>query len=156
MAKLIIGVFKTSQDTSIVIDELKKADLGEKEVSVLSCKIKHMHKISENTDMGEPQAGNGGKSVFGMLKNVTAEIEDEPVELIATGSAARKMAGTKVGEGTDDFIVALMGAGVPREDASQYEEHLIQGHMIVMVECKPEQADRVANIFTQHQVVGIE
>lgn len=156
MAKLIIGVFETTQDTSIVIDELKKANFGEEEVSVLSRKIRQMHKISENTDIGEPKAGNGGKSVFGMLKNVTAQIEDEPVEIIATGSAARKMAGTKVGEGTDDFIVALMGAGVPRTDARQYEEHLLQGHIIVMVECKPEQADRVTNIFTQHQVVGIE
>ncbi|RUT36311.1 hypothetical protein EJP77_04795 [Paenibacillus zeisoli] len=156
MAKLIIGVFQTTQDTSIVVEELKKADFDEDKVSVLSRKITQMNKIAENTDLGDPKAGNGGKSVFGMLKNVTAQIEEEAVELIATGSAARKMAGTKVGKGTDDFIVALVGVGIPREDARQYEEHLLQGHILVMVECEPEQADLVANIFTQHHVVGID
>lgn len=156
MAKLIIGIFTTTQDTSIVVEELGKIGLKDKEVSVLSRQIKQMNKISENTDLGKPQAGNAGKSIFGVLKNISAKIEEDPQEIIATGSAARKMAGTEIGEGTDDFIVALMGAGVPQEDARQYESHLLEGHILVLVECETQHADRVANIFKAHHVVGID
>ncbi|WP_068616669.1 general stress protein [Paenibacillus tuaregi] len=156
MAKLLIGIFSTTQDASIVIDELYKTGYSDKEVSVLSRKLKQMNKISESTGIGKPMTGNAGNSVFGMLKNMVANIEDDPKEVVAAGPAARKMAGTEIGKGTDDFIVPLMSAGVPKEDAQQYEAHLLKGHVLVMVECEPHEADRVANIFKAHHVVEIE
>ncbi|MBP1999278.1 hypothetical protein J2Z69_000297 [Paenibacillus shirakamiensis] len=156
MAKLIIGVFRAIQDVSILIGELEKEGLDNKHVSILSKKIGHLHRLSETAGTPKPDAGNAGKSIFGLLKSVAGTMEDVPQEVVTTGPVSKRLAGAEIGAGSDDLVVALVGAGIPEEDAKAYEAHLMEDRLLVMAECPPEQAEQVSKIFQKHHALGID
>jgi len=157
MTKLSVGIFTTQQDASMAVEALKKEGLNEKkEISVLSKDIRDLERLSKDSGVKKPEGGDGNSGIFGYVKGLVSELDVIPVEVAASGPAARKFAGAAIGSDTDDLVVGLMGSGIPEEDAQKYEEFLLEGHILMLIVSESQQVDKVNEILLSNQSITLE
>ncbi|WP_345243646.1 hypothetical protein [Pontibacillus salipaludis] len=68
-------------------------------------------------------------------------------QIAAAGPIASALTGAGVGAGGGGIVGALVGAGMPEHDAKQYENHLKDGKIIVIVEATEKLQDKVYRTF---------
>lgn len=157
MSQLCIGIFKTQQDASMAVENLKKDGINEKkDISVLSRDIRDLDWISKDSGVKKPEAGDGNSGIFGFVKGLVSEFDVIPNEIAASGPAAQKFAGVAIGSETDDLVVGLVGSGIPEEDAQKYEDFLLKGHILMLIVCNPDQVEKVNEILLANQSLTIE
>ncbi|MEF2967136.1 hypothetical protein V3851_14960 [Paenibacillus sp. M1] len=147
MAKLLAAMTGTRQDAALLIADLKEAGVKKGQISVLARTEEELEIISRDTGLPKPKRGDGNHALFHPLIEVTAILEGQPANVAAIGPAAQLLAGSEIGKGSDDFIVGLMGAGIPENDARLMEESLIDGGFVVFVECEDGQYAEIGRII---------
>jgi len=76
--------------------------------------------------------------------------------LLAAGPIMAALAGAGIGAAVGGITGALIGMGIPEEDAEVYEEGVHRGGTLVTVESDTAFADRVGDIMTRHGAVDID
>lgn len=162
--KLIGGVFREAEEAERAIRELKNKGYGKDDFSVFAKDKDDVKGIGKETNVDVTQessgrgknagkglgigAGSGG--VLGGLTGLLLEIGLLAIPGIgavaAAGPLAATLAGAGVGAAGGGIVGALTGAGIPEEHAKEYEQHLKNGHIIVLVEEK-ENANDVYQTF---------
>lgn len=152
--KLIGGVFKEQEEANRAIRELKNKGYGKEDFSVFAKDKDDVKGIGKetNVDVTKESSGRGknagkglgiGAGTGGVLGGLTGLLLEIGLLAIpgigavaAAGPLAATLAGAGVGAAGGGLVGALTGAGIPEEHAKEYEDHLKNGHIIVLVEEK--------------------
>lgn len=155
MAKLITATVKTRQDAALIIEDLKEAGISKKRISVLARTEEDLGIISKDTGLPKPKRGDGNHALFHPLIEVTAILEDKPANVAVIGPAAEMLAGAEIGRGSDDFIVGLVGAGIPEKAAKALESRLMEGDFVLFVESGDEEIATIGKVLSARNADSI-
>ncbi|OAX47412.1 general stress protein [Paenibacillus sp. AD87] len=147
MTQLLIGLVRTENEAIIMLNKLKEEGIADKYLGAVAKEQVNLEVVSEKTGLPMPLKGAGTDGALGVLKGVLAGLGKRMDQTMSIGKAVRKLAGNEIGNETDDLVLTLTEAGVSEEDANYYEDWLVQGHILVVVECSEEEADRIAPIL---------
>lgn len=147
MTKLFVGLARTEHEAIILINNLKKEGVKDQYLGAVAKEQLDLELISEKTGLPKPLKSAGTDGAFGAMKGILAGLGRRMDQTASIGEAVRRLAGNEIGSETDDLILTLTEVGVSEEDAKYYEDWLLQGHILVFVECKDEQAERVKQIL---------
>lgn len=160
--KLVGGVFSNAENAEKAIRDLQDIGFTKNDISVFAKDDSQVDKIENDTrtdvDSGDDskgsKAGKGtgiGALSGGVLGGIVGLIAE--VGLLAIpgiGPIATTLAGLGTGAVGGGIVGALVGAGMPEEEAKEYEKFLKSGKIIVMVEVTPDQQDQVYSTFRTH------
>ncbi|SDJ86403.1 general stress protein [Sediminibacillus albus] len=151
-SKVIGGVFKKQEDAIKAIKDLQNKGYHKDDFSVFAKDSDDAEAIGDqtNTDITKDKSGRGknaGKGlgigagtggVLGGTAGLIAEIGLLAIPgvgaIAAAGPIAAALTGAGIGAGGGGIVGALVGAGIPEEHAKEYEQHLKNGNIIVLVE----------------------
>ncbi|WP_164215742.1 general stress protein [Virgibacillus sp. YIM 98842] len=166
--KIIGGVFSDVATTEKVIHELKDQGYSSKDISVFAHDKSKADVVEDETNMGvttddEGRGKNAGKGagigaasggVLGALGGLVVGLGLLTIpgigQIAAAGPLAAALTGAAVAAGGGGIIGALVGLGMPEEQAKQYESFLKNGKIIVLVEADNENEHRVYDTFLTH------
>ncbi|MBY0204416.1 general stress protein [Paenibacillus cucumis (ex Kampfer et al. 2016)] len=147
MTKLFVGLARSEHEAIIMLNALKKEGIQDQYLGAVGKEQLDLEMISEKTGLPKPLKGAGTDGAFGALKGILAGLGKRMVQTASIGKAVRRLAGNEIGSETDDLVLTLTEAGIPEVDARYYEDWLLQGHMLIFVECSEEQVERVKPIL---------
>lgn len=147
MTKLFVGLAGSEHEAIIMLNALKKEGIEDQYLGAVAKEQLNLEMISEKTGLPKPLKGAGTDGAFGALKGILAGLGKRMDQTASIGKAVRRLAGNEIGSETDDLVLTLTEAGIPEEDARHYEDWLLQGHILVFVECSEEQVERVKPIL---------
>lgn len=155
MGKLMVGIFGAEQDASLAVQQLVEEGIDKKDIMTVSKDEREVKMISEDSGIKKPQAALGSNGVLSTLKDLAADLDVAPREVSAAGTAAPIVNGADVGSRTDDLVLRFVEMGIPEEDARKYEEHIMMGHVIVLVYVQTKDWNRVDHIFNEHHSIAL-
>ncbi|MFC3038829.1 low temperature-induced protein [Virgibacillus xinjiangensis] len=174
MDRIIGGAFSDVESAERTISHLKDIGYTRKDISVLAKDRGNVSKIENDTgtDATTNEGGRGKNSgkgagigaisggVLGGLVGLVAEIGLLTIPgigiLAAAGPMATTLSGTAIGAGSGGIIGALVGAGIPEEQAKQYEQYLKDGKIIVLVEAGDDNQQIVYRSFLSNKPMNTE
>ncbi|MFA1819715.1 general stress protein [Virgibacillus oceani] len=163
--KIIGGVFSDVATTEKVIHELMDQGYSSKGISVFAHDKNKAEVLEDETNTGvttndEGRGKNAGKGagigaasggVLGTLGGLVVGLGLLTIpgigQVAAAGPLAAALTGAAVAAGGGGIIGALVGLGMPEEQAKQYERFLKNGKVIVLVEADAENEHKVYETF---------
>ncbi len=167
--KIIGGVFSNVGSAEQAITELQRHGYGSNDISVFAKDKSKVHVLEEEmeTSVTSNKGGRGknaGKGaglgalsggalggIGGLIAGLGLLAIPGIGPLAAAGPIAAALTGAGVGAGGGGIIGALVGAGIPERDAAQYENHLKDGKIIVIVEASEKVQDKVYRTFLSNK-----
>ena len=163
---IVGGVFRTQDEAIRAIEELHAMGYTKDEVSVFAKDSDDVDSIQDVTgtevtkkDSGRAEnaakglgigAGTGG--VIGGITGIIASIGLLAIPgigvLAAAGPLATALTGAAIGASGGGLVGALTGAGIPEKHAREYETHLNNGHIVVLVEADEAREERLYSNFS--------
>lgn len=172
MEKTIVGgVFKEQEEVIRAIERLKQLGFKEEDFSVLAKDKDDVEEIKDETDAdvsGYDERGtNAGKGagigagtggVLGGIVGLIAQVGLLTIPgigvLAAAGPIATTLTGAAIGAGGGGIVGALTGAGIPKEDAEEYEKFVKDGHILLMVDVDEARKRDVQDTFNQSHSIN--
>ncbi|ARI77772.1 general stress protein [Halobacillus mangrovi] len=167
--KIIGGVFSNVGDAERAIKDLQHHGYGSNDISVFAkdkSKVNVLEDemdtpVSTNKGGRGKNAGKGaglGALSGGVLGGIGGLITGLGLlaipgigQIAAAGPIAAALTGAGVGAGGGGIVGALVGAGMSEHEAKQYESHLKDGKIIVIVEASEKIQDKVYRTFLSNK-----
>ena len=157
MKSTIREIFKTSNEAYNAINQLAVEGIHQDQVSVLMSDETHsLHgkefdiqdnsKAPEGIAIGATAGGIIGAVAAG-LTTVGSIVMTGGAGLVVPGPAIAALAGLGAGAAGGGLIGGLIGLGINETEAKQIEEDLKSGSVLVAVEAKGDEKDRVKEVF---------
>lgn len=178
MEKTIVGgVFKQENEAVRAIESLQELGFTKDDISVFAKSDEEINDIQNETGLnvsnGENEESGRGKNagkglgigagtggVLGGITGLIAEIGLLTIPgigvLAAAGPIATTLSGAAIGATGGGLVGALVGAGIPKEQAEQYEEYLKNDHILVLVETEEERKQNVYGTFYENRTVNAD
>ena len=168
-AKQVVGLFSTMSDAQAAVQDLRDAGIPGNDISLVARNTEGSGTTTttgEGTRAGE-DAGKGAVTggvlggLGGLLVGLGALAIPGIGPVIAGGTLAAALgttaAGAGIGAASGGLIGALVGAGVPEEDANVYTEGVRRGGALVTVQTSDDaMASQAADIMDRHNVQDID
>ncbi|KZS47370.1 hypothetical protein AWU65_16260 [Paenibacillus glucanolyticus] len=161
MTQKIVGAFRTEQEATRAIEELKRQGFGADEISVIAKDRGESSNIQEETGTKAPEGLASGAATGGVLGGVTGLLAGLGAlaipgigPIIAAGPIAATLTGAAVGAGAGGLVGGLIGLGIPEEQAEEYGGYVNEGHILVMVDADESNGGRVYDIFRSHSALN--
>lgn len=151
MTQLLFGMASTENEAILMLNRLKLAGIAKDRLAVVAKEQLDLERVSEQTELPKPLKGGGTDGAFGALKGVLAALDERKDQIQTAGQAVRRLAGNQIGEGTDDLVLTLTEAGISETKAQMYETFLLEGGLIVVVECDDSELDEVIPILSMEE-----
>lgn len=151
MTQLLIGMASTENEAILMLNRLKLVGIAKDRLGVVAKEQLDLERVSEQTELPKPLKGGGTDGAFGALKGVLAALDKRKDQIQTVGQAVRRLAGNQIGEGTDDLVLMLTEAGISGTKAQMYETFLLDGGLIVVVECDDSELDEVIPILSMEE-----
>ncbi|QHE50924.1 general stress protein [Pontibacillus sp. HMF3514] len=137
-----------SDDISVFAKDKSKVNVLEDEMdtSVKSNKAGRGKSAGKGAGLGAISGGALG-GIGGLITGLGLLAIPGIGQIAAAGPIAASLTGAGVGAGGGGVVGALVGAGMPKKDAQQYENHLKDGKIIVIVEATEKMQDKVYRTF---------
>jgi len=152
----VVGVFDNSRDAQRAVEELRRAGFREDQIGVASHEREQTHP-EKGTTTEETHAGTG--AVTGALAGAglgaawgiaaVAGLIPAIGPVIAGGTLAAVLASAGLGAAAVGIAGALIGMGIPEEEAHYYESEFKAGRTIVSVKCEG-RTDEALAILRRH------
>ncbi len=167
--QIIGGVFSKVGDAERAITELQHHGYGSNDISVFAKDKSKVHVLEEEMDTTvTSNKGDRGKNagkgaglgalsggalggIGGLIAGLGLLAIPGIGQIAAAGPIAAALTGAGIGAGGGGIVGALVGAGMPERDAKQYENHLKEGKIIVIVEATDKLQDKVYRTFLSHK-----
>ena len=165
--KVLVGIFETENEAINVIRRLKETGYQENEITVLAKDKKQMEHIDDTTKVDTKTKSDNGKvgtgaTVGAVLGGVAAAIPALGLlvipgigPLLAAGPVAAILGGVVAGGVAGGLVGVLAQLGVNEEDAKEYENHIEQGKILVLVENKANWREDVQTTFRQNNSINL-
>lgn len=141
MTKKIIGIFETEREATKAIQELQARGIPNEEISVVTKDRDELKNITEETATMAPEgvatgAATGGVvgGLAGLLAGIGALAIPGIGPFIAAGPIAAVLTGAAIGAGAGGLVGGLVGLGIPEDEAKEYEKHVNEGKIMVLVD----------------------
>ena len=156
MAKVVFCIVPGQPQALKVVDELKSANIPNKDISVLLPDTGSSIEFAKETSTKTPAAGAlaGAKvggllgGTLGLLVGLGSLAIPAVGPFIAAGPLMGALSGTAFGVAVGGISGTLVGLGLTELEAKRYETKLKAGNVLVSVNLDaPEQIQRVRDIF---------
>lgn len=172
MAKAVIGLFKTEDAASSVIDKFKELGYDPKEISVVMKEMKSAGTIKQGTGENIAAGATSGALTGGaigalaglligigaiVLPGIGGILIGGPLAaaLGLTGAAATTASGAVTGALAGGLVGGLTGLGIPAEEAKVYEDEIRGGGVLLVVPARDNRVDEVRDIFEEGNAYSI-
>jgi hypothetical protein len=162
--KTVVGLFDTYAHAETAAHDLERAGFSHNDISLVANNTNNQFGPTATTtttpetrhEVGA-EAGRGAVAggVAGLLLGLAAFAIPGLGAIAAAGWLTTTLTGVVVGAGVG-LAGALMGVGVPHEDAAIYAEGVRRGGTLLAVRAQDDQADRVAEILGSDGAVNID
>ncbi|MEC2074683.1 general stress protein [Metabacillus fastidiosus] len=139
--KHLVGVYNTEQEVIQAVEDLKRQGYSTEDISVIGKNKDEIKDINDATGTKAEEglaAGLATGGILGGLVGLLAGVGALAIPgigpLIAAGPIAATLTGAAVGAGAGGLAGALIGMGIPEEEASRYEGFVKEGKILVVVE----------------------
>lgn len=156
---MIFGVFETRAAADKAIADLRAAGYSDKQISMVArnSEGKVTQKHPDGTDAAETNAGEGlaigaaagGVTAAAVGAGIMAGVIPVIGPVLALGPLAVTLINAATGAAVAGIAGALIGMGIPKEDADFYESEVAAGRYLVTVE-KNNPANDAGAIYTRH------
>ncbi|NMO96280.1 general stress protein [Paenibacillus lemnae] len=162
MQKHVVGVFDTENEAISAIQDLQERGIPGERISVISKDKQEMENVTDETGTKAPEGVAAGAATGGVLGGVTGLLAGAGAlaipgigPILAAGPIAATLAGAAVGAGAGGLVGGLIGLGIPEDEAKDYETHINEGRILVLVD-GDEQFDDVHDVFTTHRSLNAD
>jgi hypothetical protein len=141
--RMLTGMFRDRESAERAYGSVRSRGYGQDDVDLLMSDEARRRHFGEGGDTGlETKAAEGagvGAAVGGGLGALLAglaaagTIALPGIGLIALGPIAAALMGGVIGVATGGLVGALIGYGIPEEQARQYESGIREGHIVIGV-----------------------
>ena len=141
----VLGIYSTRDGAESAVDALRRAGFSSADISVLlpeDASSNGEERIAGEHSTKAPQgakAGAGSGAVvggaLGWLAGMGALIIPGLGPFLAAGPLVTTLIGAGVGGAIGGFAGALIGLGIPEEEAKLYEARMQKGGILVAVQC---------------------
>lgn len=164
MNKRIVGVFAAEHEASRAIEELKRQGCRTEDISIIARNTESEDTLRDESGTQAPEGMATGAATGGLLGGLTGLLMGIGAlaipgigPIIAAGPLAATLAGAAIGAGSGGLVGGLIGLGIPEEEAKRYDNHVGEGHILVMVDVEGEQKEEeVKRIFVQHNSLNTD
>jgi uncharacterized membrane protein len=138
--KLVVGYYDTEQEAIRAIEELKREGYRDEDISVIGKNRQDVDDIADETDTKAPEGAAAGAAtggVLGGLGGVLAGLGALAIPgigpVVAAGPIVAGLTGAAAGAGAGGLAGALIGMGIPEDEAHRYSEYVNDGKILVLV-----------------------
>ncbi|WIV20334.1 YsnF/AvaK domain-containing protein [Paenibacillus polygoni] len=157
----IVGSFRTEEEASRAIEQLKAKGYSVDDISVIAKDKKDMKAISDETGTKAPEGVATGATAGGLVGGIAGLLAGLglmaiPVfgPIMVAGPIAVTLTGTAVGAGAGGLVGGLIGLGIPEDEAKEYESNVKEGQILVLVEDKADTRNSVHDIFRNNNATN--
>lgn len=148
----IVGVFENREDAERAILTLRNLGFSDSQIGVTGRDWRHAEAGTDDTYAAEGvAAGIASGAGIGLLWGLGAVAGTLPVigPAIAAGTLAALLSSAAAGAAAAGLGGLLIGMGIPREEASFYEDELNAGRFVVTVHAD-DREEAVRDVFRDH------
>lgn len=157
MARTLVGVFHTRDDATKVVEALKVMGYQPEDISVIvkdRSEIRSIEKaagtkVNEGLATGAVTGGMLG-GLTGLLVGIGALTIPGIGPIVAAGPIATTLGGAALGASALGLMGALIGMGIPEHEARDYERHVKNGDILVLVNAHDQQVPQIMQTFRDH------
>ena len=149
MSKNISCIASSREQSEKILDELKKADFQNNNISVLFPETEDTKKWVQEKHTKAPEgatagAGAGGVvgGVLGWLVGIGSLAIPGVGPFIAAGPILAALSGTAIGAAVGGVTGSLIGLGIPEYEVKNYEKKLKEGSILISVHTNNEETER--------------
>lgn len=148
MSKMrMIGYYDSVSEAISVVEELKRQGYSSDEISIISKDMDNVDHIVNENELNVADdvaagavAGAATVGILGGLGGVLVGLGALAIPgigpIIAAGPIVAGITGAIAGVGAGGFAGALIGVGLPEDEAYLYSEHFNNGKILVLVDNK--------------------
>lgn len=175
MAKAVVGLFDDRASAGRAVRDLQAMGFGRDDISVALRDRGDQAEINKHLETGDPAGGAGvgatGGTLLGGLAGLLVGIGALAIPgigpvlaigplsaAIGTGAAAAGATalGAGIGAAAGGIVGALVGMGVPKEDAEFYAEGVKRGGILVTVRTDDNRADDVSRLMRDAGSIDVD
>jgi Heat induced stress protein YflT len=139
----IVGIYDREDEAAQAVNELKNQGYAQEAISMITNNREMLEKLGidkpTRSKMNESaKTGAAAGSLLGGLAGLLAGFGAFTIPgigpILAAGPIAAAFVGGSAGIGVGGITGALIGLGIPEEDANRYEQELQQEKILVLVE----------------------
>lgn len=161
MTQKIVGAFRSEQEATQAIEDLKQQGYRAEEISVIAKDRGETETIEEETGTKAPEGLASGAATGGVLGGVTGLLAGLGAlaipgigPIVAAGPIAATLTGAAVGAGAGGLVGGLIGLGIPEEEAKEYGSYVDEGHILVMVDADESKGGNVYDVFRRNRALN--
>lgn len=158
---IVSAIFDNTQDVENVVTELHQKGFTDQEISVVMTDKRKQELLQHVSASKLPEGVATGATVGGILGAIAAglaaigTITLPGVGLLAAGPVVAALAGAGAGAAVGGLTGALVGWGIPEEEAKLYENQIKQGNVLISVNAAETQIETVKGIFNKYRAQNI-
>jgi hypothetical protein len=138
--KNIVGVYEIEQNAILAIGNLVKQGYTTKEICVIGQNVKKVTEerdaIVEDTSARGAVLGETLGGVIGLLAGIGTLTIPGIGPIVAAGPIATSLLGALSGGGLEELYDALIGLGIPKEEAKYYWNSVKEGKILILAKKK--------------------
>ena len=160
MSHTVAGVFNEHRHAEMALNELKEAGFTPDQVSVVAKDTRETQSMVEHSNMAGAETSGATAGAFlggitggiaGWLVGIGALAIPGIGPIVAAGALATTLGGAAVGAVAGGLLGALVGAGIPEDDARDYETHVSEGRILITAQAASgQQAQEARDAFERH------
>ncbi|AJY74619.1 general stress protein [Paenibacillus beijingensis] len=158
MARRLVGVFEQEQQAVDAIEDLKRHGYSPSDISIVTRDRDRLSAMSEETGSMAPEGMAAGVTTggiaggaLGLLAGLGALAIPGIGPILAAGPIAAALSGAVAGAGALGLVGGLVGLGIPQQEAEEYEGHIKNDRILVMVQADESEAAAVSGILRRHE-----
>lgn len=147
-SKHIVGAYDTEQEAIQAVEKLRAEGYRPEDISVISKNQEDVDAVTEETGTKTEEGLAAGAATGGVLGGLTGLLAGVGAlaipgigPIVAAGPIAATLTGAAVGAGAGGIAGALIGMGIPEEEAHRYEADVKSGKILVLVDPETKSAD---------------
>ncbi|MGV3266462.1 general stress protein [Cytobacillus pseudoceanisediminis] len=146
--KHIVGAYDTEQEAIQAVEKLRAEGYRPEDISVISKNKDDVDAVTEETGTKTEEGLAAGAATGGILGGLTGLLAGVGAlaipgigPIVAAGPIAATLTGAAVGAGAGGIAGALIGMGIPEEEAHRYEADVKSGKILVLVDPETKSTD---------------
>jgi len=152
MDKRVIGVYDNGDDAVRAVEDLKAQGYDRNDISIVAKDRDEVDAVNAETGTKTEEGLAAGAATGGILGGATGLLAGVGAlaipgigPILAAGPIAAMLTGAVVGAGTGGLAGALIGMGIPEDEANQYERDVKEGKLLVLLDPSARKVDSFVN-----------
>jgi len=156
--RAVFGIVRTQAQALAISEDLRSSGFAREDISVIFSDRDSTREFARESGTKAPEGavagaatGAGVGGALGWLAGIGGLAIPGLGPFVAAGPIMAALRGAAVGGAAGGLTGALVGLGIPEQDAQRYQGRLQEGNIFISVHCDSERdARRALDIFAEH------